>query len=475
MLLKKGLVFLLILSACTVQYASAFSHQKGGDAKVIRKIRFRFSTPDPWGDDFWQLANHDDNSWRTAKSLAEIATCVKNEKPQEVFLRLEVNHTAATINDFYFRVKHSGPFEVYVNGKKAAGATGASPGFSSYLISPRRPEMIGINIYAIHFKNEGGGIPVFGIEAKYDQWQSSDEGSWRPKPVLPDLMRDAEVCKGPDNTFYMVATTGSDEFLLPNPKYWLMNQGIQVFSSKDLQNWRSLGYVWNIEQDGTWNKQYGEFSGRKPARGIFAPEIKYHDHKFWINYSVNNATTDRFFGIGLLSADKAEGPYTEVSPAKPLTDGFDSNIFIDDDKTPYLLKQGGEIAKLKPDMSGIAEPFRHLAAANYPQVGYEGVHLFKYQGKYFLTSAEWNVHADGKIGYDSMAATADHIYGPYSNRYCALRFGGHNGYFTDSNNNLYATVWCYPDGDHHWQRVSIVKMQLDNNNHLKLVPKQVKL
>lgn len=407
--------------------------------------------------------------------MAEIGSYVTKEKPEEVFLRIEVNHTAATLNNFYFRVKHSGSFEIYVNGKKSGGSEGASISFNDYMITPRRPEVIGENVYAIHFKNKNGAAPAFEIEAKNSLWESSDEGEWRPQPVLPDLMRDAEVCKGPDNTYYMVGTTGTDEFLMPGPKYWLINQGIQVFSSKNLKDWKLLGYVWTFEKDATWNKAYGAFGDRKPARGIFAPEIKYHDKKFWINYSVNNVKDDRFFGIGLLVADQVEGSYKEVSPTKPLTNGFDSNIFIDDDNTPYLLKQGGEIARLQPDFSGVKEPFRHLRAANYPQVGYEGVHLFKHKGKYYLTSAEWNVHQDGKVSYDSMIASSDHIYGPYGNRYCALRFGGHNGYFTDDHNNVYATIWCYPDGDHHWQRVSIVKMQLDKNGHFKMLPQEVKL
>jgi xylan 1,4-beta-xylosidase len=151
----------------------------------------------------------------------------------------------------------------------------------------------------------------------------------------------------------------------------------------------------------------------------------------------------------------------EVSPEKPVTDGFDSNVFFDDDGSVYLLKHGNQIARLKTDLTGLAEPFRELSAANYPQVGYEGVHLFKYKGIYYLSSAEWNVHSDGKVSYDSMIASAKNIYGPYGNRYCALRYGGHNGYFEGPNNELYATIWCYPDLDEHWQRVSIVKMKLN--------------
>jgi beta-xylosidase len=143
----------------------------------------------------------------------------------------------------------------------------------------------------------------------------------------------------------------------------------------------------------------------------------------------------------------------------PLADGFDPNLFEDDDGKVYLLKHGGEIAQLAPDMTRLLTPTRKLAAENFPSVGYEGVSLFKHEGRYYLTAAEWNVHADGTQSYDSMVSTSTNLFGPYGPRQCALRFGGHNGYFKDSNGNVQATVWCYPGHDPHWQRVSIVPMR----------------
>ena len=157
-----------------------------------------------------------------------------------------------------------------------------------------------------------------------------------------------------------------------------------------------------------------------------------------------------------------------MSPDKPIADGFDPSLFEDDDGTVYLLKQGGEIAPLKPDMTGIAEPFRALPAANYPFVGYEGVSLFKRAGRYYLAAADWNVHADGGQSYDCMLASATNIFGPYGSRYNALRFGGHNGWFQDGDGNWNATVWCYPDHDPHWQKVSIVRMNFGTDGQFHI-------
>ena len=69
-----------------------------------------------------------------------------------------------------------------------------------------------------------------------------------------------------------------------------------------------------------------------------------------------------------------------------------------------------------------------------------------------------------------MIASSTNIYGPYGNRYCALRYGGHNGYFEGPNKDIYATIWCYPDQDEHWQKVSIVKMKLNNKGMFQTEP-----
>nr|WP_294898207.1 family 43 glycosylhydrolase [uncultured Pedobacter sp.] len=438
------------------------------------EITYTFSQPDPWGENFWVMPNQNDTSWLKAKDTQEISASISNKKADEVFIRLKIRHSASTLNNLYFKIRHSGPFEVFINGNKSLVSTQNSDTKKDYLVNPRRPEQIGENIYAIHFKNTLKNRSYFDLEIRKSAWISKDEGSYRTAAILPDMMRDAEICKSGDGAYYLTGTTGDNTFLLPNPKYWLTNPGIQVFRSTDLKKWNSLGYVWTFEKDGTWNKTVGEFGGRQPARGIFAPEIKYHGNKYWINYSVNNRTEKRFFGIGLLYSDRPEGPYKEVSPQMPLTEGFDSNVFFDDDGSVYMLKQGGEIAKLKPDFRGFEEPFRHLKATDYPHVGYEGVNLFKYQGRYYLSAADWNVHEDGKISYDSMIASSDNIYGPYSKRYCAIRYGGHNSYFIGPDEQIYATVWCYPDNDPHWQKVSILKMKLDKEGCFNIVRNESK-
>ncbi|MBN8459871.1 MAG: family 43 glycosylhydrolase [Verrucomicrobia bacterium] len=423
-------------------------------------IRYVLTQPDGGEDSFWAWPNHGDSAWKRAESFREIGAAIRNARSTEAWIRMEADLTAASVNNSYFRIRHSGPVEVYVNGLKRVVATEAASDFMDYPSGRRRPESIGRNVYAIHFQHKEGAEPVLDIEWRSAPWTAPPAESRFPDPVLPDAIRDAQVCPGPDGAYYLTGTTGDEAFLKPGPDAWLRGPGIQVFKSTDLRHWKSLGWVWTFERDGTWNKEFGTFGERGPARGIFAPEIHYLKGKFWLVYSVNHTTPKHRFGIGLACAERPEGPWREMSPDHPLTEGFDPSLFEDDDGKVYLLKHGGEISELSADMTRLVSPARQLTAENFPSVGYEGVCLFKSQGKYFLTAAEWNVHEDGTQSYDSMVAVSTNLFGPYGPRQCALRYGGHNGYFHDANGNLQATIWCYPDHDPHWQKTSIVPMRI---------------
>ena len=124
-----------------------------------------------------------------------------------------------------------------------------------------------------------------------------------------------------------------------------------------------------------------------------------------------------------------------MQPNERLGDEIDASLFEDDDGTVYFLWHCGKIARMKPDMSGLAEPYRWLKTAtpdpdpkhhselcagifgkdSFDHVGYEGMFLFKAGGRYYLCCSE---HFDGR--YSCMVATSENIYGPYGARYEAI-------------------------------------------------------
>ena len=263
--------------------------------------------------------------------------------------------------------------------------------------------------------------------------------------LLADMsLRDPSVCRGPDGTWYLTGTV---------EPFYGYNEGIKVWSSKDLQDWKPLGFVWKYG-DSPWHKPY-----LAKKMSLWAPEIHYLKGTFWLTYSMpgyggSGATS----GSGLLrsTSGKPEVPYVDVHPTERLGDEIDGSIFEDTDGTVYYVWHSGKVAKMKPDMSGFAEPYHWLkltksdsdpnhhsslcagifGKGSFDHIGYEGAFLFKRNGIYYLVGSE---NIDGR--YSCMVATSKSIYGPYSARYEAIPHAGHPAIFQDELGQWWSTIF----------------------------------
>jgi len=274
-----------------------------------------------------------------------------------------------------------------------------------------------------------------------------------PPPGLQKLMdtplRDPSVCRGPDGTFYLTGTS---------QPFWGFNHenGIRLWKSKDLATWEALGTVWRYGSS-PWHEKY--LQAKKP---LWAPEIHFNQGTFWLTYSMPGWDgTGKTSGSGLLKSTtgKPEGPYADMQPNARLGDEIDASLFEDDDQAMYFLWHSGKIARLKPDRSGLAEPYHWLKTTTadpdpkhhsslcagifgrsaFDHVGYEGAFMFKRTGRYYLACSEI---FDGR--YSCAVATSTNIYGPYSARYEAIPYGGHNTFFQDAKANWWATYFGPP-------------------------------
>jgi beta-xylosidase len=171
-----------------------------------------------------------------------------------------------------------------------------------------------------------------------------------------------------------------------------------------------------------------------------------------------------------------------MQPGERIGDEIDASLFQDDDGTVYFLWHCGKIARMKPDMSGLAEPYRWLKAAgsdlnpkhhsglcagifgkdSFDHVGYEGMFLFKSNGRYYLCCAE---NFDGR--YSSTIAMASDIYGPYGERYEALPHAGHNTIFKDQQGQWWSTYFG-SDGSAPWQeRPGLLPIAFDADGRVR--------
>jgi hypothetical protein len=315
-------------------------------------------------------------------------------------------------------------------------------------------------------------------------------------PLLDIYMRDTQVTRGRDGWFFMtgsVAAAGQ-----PETSLWKWNDGIRVWKSRDLKTWEPLGLVWSLDQCDGWQRDFyvyppdeagyrltpEEFReaelprGAEVRRSAWAPEIHYlplRDNYFLVGCMNHNMVRgDEFIGHGLRGATfvlrsttgEPEGPYEDISPAAPLTAQIDANLFEDDDGKIYLVYQDGKIARLKDDLTGLAEEPRLLSQQRYPQEPYiEGTFLFKRNGKYILSNTIWSTPDPDRPGafhyarpkpdvysYDAVIASSDSIYGPYGVRTTSLIGGGHGNFFEDFEGQWWACIFWNPRGQfaHTW-------------------------
>ncbi|WP_141504321.1 family 43 glycosylhydrolase [Paenibacillus luteus] len=275
------------------------------------------------------------------------------------------------------------------------------------------------------------------------------------QPLFDYPIRDISICLGADGFYYMTGTTG-------DPDWWAVTGDIKLWKSADLQSWttvisepRRQSTVWNIDRDGTWQKEIQLRDGY-PFRPLWAPEIHFIRDNFWITYSIPR------LGNGVLrsTSGRAEGPYVDhIRAGTPISGHIDASLFQDDDGEVYFLCDNGKIARMNEDMSGLAEELRLLSPSNAEHVGFEGTFLFKAGGRYHLVGAEF---MDGD--YHCYAASAEHIYGPYGDRYLAIPHGGHNTLFQDKLGQWWSTFFGNDENAPFRERPAVVKVAFNEEN-----------
>jgi hypothetical protein len=164
------------------------------------------------------------------------------------------------------------------------------------------------------------------------------------KPLMDIQMRDTVIRVGGDGMYYLTGSTGED--------IWDHNDGVELWRSADLKKWDYLGLVWSFEKDGTWERAWRWY--RKPTRALWAPE--FHYIKRLKNYFITLSMPPGDRGILKSTTGKPEGPYVNALANDAKLEGdIDASLFEDDDGTVYLVYGGGLIARMKDDMSGLAE------------------------------------------------------------------------------------------------------------------------
>ena len=279
------------------------------------------------------------------------------------------------------------------------------------------------------------------------------------QPVLDVPLRVPSVCKVPDGTYYLTGTTprATDKAVPPDQLDWQNNTTIKLWKSKDCQNWEEIGVVfgfrdfhWSPERGHNYNWAInprplaGEVDSPRHYLGFTSPKIHYLKDTFWLAFSMNGMGT----GLAKSTSGKAEGPYVlwgnGTNQAYITADGADPSMFQDDDGSVYWLWSPAWIAKLKDDLTGLAEAPKLLTCEpRMPMgtdvlVGERGPFLFKANGLYHLTVAALMPRL-GINALDTFIATSKTLAGPYSKRILMIPHGGPTTVFQDDKGGWQAT------------------------------------
>lgn len=188
----------------------------------------------------------------------------------------------------------------------------------------------------------------------------------RINPIIGLDYPDPDVIRVGD-TYYMVSTT---MHFFP---------GGEILRSYDLCHWEHMSYIYD-RLDSTPAQRLSDGKDIY-GKGMWAASLRYHKGMFYVCFVAND--TGRTY---LYQSKDIEGPWE-----KGYIDGFyhDCSLLFDDDGRVYIASGNTQISvvELKSDLSGPLEGGLNrvvVSDAGNPQLGYEGTHFYKINGRYYL-------------------------------------------------------------------------------------------
>ncbi len=153
--------------------------------------------------------------------------------------------------------------------------------------------------------------------------------------------------------------------------------GLPILHSRDLVNWEFLAYASKeLNLGPAFRLEGGE---NIYGQGIWAPSFRYRDGTFYIFSNVNREKTQLF------TAKNPAGPWHHGTMKRSL---HDLSVLFDDDGKAYVIwgYQSIRFAQLTADLTDIVPDTEREIIPKEAGMG-EGLHFYKIDGKYFITSA----------------------------------------------------------------------------------------
>jgi beta-xylosidase len=225
----------------------------------------------------------------------------------------------------------------------------------------------------------------------------SDQGNGTYKnPVLNADYSDPDAIRVGDD-FYLVSSSFED---IP---------GLPILHSKDLVNWSIIGHAL------TRQPPFDHFDKPRHGDGVWAPAIRYHNNEFYIYYP------DPDYGIYLLKAKNAAGPWSDPVLVAPGSGLIDPCPLWDNDGTVYLvhgwagsragIKSIITINKLNSAGTKVIDEGVMVFDGHETDPTVEGPKLYKRNGYYYIFAPAGGVPTGWQL-----VLRSKNIYGPYERK-----------------------------------------------------------
>ena len=249
--------------------------------------------------------------------------------------------------------------------------------------------------------------------------KSVETGNTYKNPVVNYSLPDPTIIKTGDGSYYLYAT----EDIRNTP----------IHRSRDLVTWELVETAFTNETRPTF----------EPRGGLWAPDINYVNGRYVLYYSMSVWGGEWTCGIGVATADKPEGPFTDQgklfrSNEIEVQNSIDP-FYIEDNGRKYLF-WGSFRGLYAIDLSGDGLSLKQ--GAEKQQVAgtaYEGVYIHKRNGFYYMFASIGSCCAGLNSTYTTVVGRSDSLFGPYLDKQGRSMMENHHEIVIQKNSKFVGT------------------------------------
>ena len=226
-------------------------------------------------------------------------------------------------------------------------------------------------------------------------WAADGDDFYR-NPVIRTSLPDPTVIRANDGYFYLYATENI--------------HNLPIYRSKNLVDWQFVGTAFTDESRPKWNEK----------GHLWAPDINFINGQYVLYYAKSEWGGEWTCGIGVATAEKPEGPFTDhgamfTSKSIDVQNSIDG-FYIEDNGKKYLfwgsfrgiygieLTDDGLAVKPGAEKKQVAGTFM------------EGTYIHRHDGYYYLIGSTGSCCEGERSTYHVTCGRSKNLFGPYVDR-----------------------------------------------------------